>query len=104
MHDLIVIGLGYVGLPLVREADRAGMRVTGYDYSQDVTAGLNAGRSHVDDITARHTGRRAHGGALAPATAPPSAHRPAGAQHTISQLEQLIAPGGQAGAEVQPEP
>jgi UDP-N-acetyl-D-glucosamine dehydrogenase len=50
MHDLIVIGLGYVGLPLVREAVRAGMWVTGYDYSQDVTAGLNAGRSHVDDI------------------------------------------------------
>ena len=51
MNDLIVIGLGYVGLPLVREATRAGMQVTGYDYSRDVTEGLNAGRSHVDDIS-----------------------------------------------------
>ncbi len=45
MNDLIVIGLGYVGLPLVREATRAGMQVTGYDYGRDVTEGLNAGRS-----------------------------------------------------------
>ncbi|PRX00936.1 UNVERIFIED_ORG: hypothetical protein CLV66_13133, partial [Actinomadura viridilutea] len=29
--DLVVIGLGYVGLPLVREACRAGLRVGGLD-------------------------------------------------------------------------
>lgn len=49
--DLLVIGLGYVGLPLVREACRAGMRVAGLDRSASVVAGLTAGASHVDDLT-----------------------------------------------------
>ena len=29
--DLAVVGLGYVGMPLVREAVRGGMRVVGLD-------------------------------------------------------------------------
>ena len=49
--DLAVVGLGYVGLPLVREACRAGLRVVGLDVSDAVVAGLSAGRSHVDDIS-----------------------------------------------------
>ncbi|HEX6521766.1 MAG TPA: nucleotide sugar dehydrogenase [Streptosporangiaceae bacterium] len=49
--DVLVIGLGYVGLPLAREAARAGHRVTGYDTRRDITQSLNAGRSHVDDVT-----------------------------------------------------
>ena len=49
--DVLVIGLGYVGLPLAREAARAGFSVTGYDTRADVTAALNAGRSHVDDLS-----------------------------------------------------
>ncbi|RFU42851.1 nucleotide sugar dehydrogenase [Actinomadura logoneensis] len=49
--DLVVIGLGYVGLPLVREACRAGLRVGGYDRDDRVVAGLAAGRSHVDDVS-----------------------------------------------------
>jgi nucleotide sugar dehydrogenase len=48
--DLLVIGLGYVGLPLAREAALSGLRVTGLDLDPAVVAGLNAGRSHVDDI------------------------------------------------------
>ncbi len=48
---LVVIGLGYVGLPLVQEAVRSGIPVTGLDISTAVVAGLNAGRSHVDDIS-----------------------------------------------------
>ncbi|MGW5362617.1 nucleotide sugar dehydrogenase [Actinopolymorpha pittospori] len=51
MRDLAVVGLGYVGLPLVREACRAGLRVVGLDVSARVVAGLSAGRSHVDDIS-----------------------------------------------------
>lgn len=50
MH-LLVVGLGYVGLPLVVEAARAGLRVTGLDLSPSVVSGLNAGKSHVDDIS-----------------------------------------------------
>ena len=49
--DLIVIGLGYVGLPLAQQAIRAGLRVVGFDVSTRVTKGLNAGKSHVDDLT-----------------------------------------------------
>jgi UDP-N-acetyl-D-glucosamine dehydrogenase len=48
--DLVVVGLGYVGLPLAQEACRAGLRVTGVDISQPVVARLNAGSSHVDDL------------------------------------------------------
>jgi UDP-N-acetyl-D-glucosamine dehydrogenase len=49
--DVLVIGLGYVGLPLAIAAARSGSRVTGYDSSEQIVAGLMAGRSHVDDIT-----------------------------------------------------
>ena len=49
-QDVLVIGLGYVGLPLAREAARSGFRVTGYDTSARIVDGLTAGRSHVDDV------------------------------------------------------
>ncbi len=49
--NLTVIGLGYVGLPLASEACRAGLRVLGYDNSSAVVEGLNAGTSHIDDVT-----------------------------------------------------
>jgi UDP-N-acetyl-D-glucosamine dehydrogenase len=48
--DVVVIGLGYVGLPLAREAVRSGLTVVGLDQDRAVTDGLTAGRSHVDDI------------------------------------------------------
>jgi len=49
--DLVVIGLGYVGLPLAQEASRAGLSVIGLDVIPRVVEGLNAGRSHVDDLS-----------------------------------------------------
>ncbi|WP_329254251.1 nucleotide sugar dehydrogenase [Actinoallomurus sp. NBC_01490] len=49
--DLVVVGLGYVGMPLVREAVRGGMRVAGLDVDPGRIARLNAGISHVDDIS-----------------------------------------------------
>ncbi len=48
--DLVVVGLGYVGLPLTREAVAAGMRVVGYDLSEDKVAALNLGTSYIDDL------------------------------------------------------
>ncbi len=48
---LVVIGLGYVGLPLAVEAARAGFQVVGLDTSERVSQELNQGRSHVDDVT-----------------------------------------------------
>src|SRR5260370_3980956 len=50
-QDVLVIGLGYVGLPLAVQAARAGFRVTGYDTRPEVVSGLMAGRSHVDDVS-----------------------------------------------------
>ena len=49
--DVLVIGLGYVGLPLSVEATRAGLSVVGYDISPDVVTGLNSGRSHIGDVS-----------------------------------------------------
>src|SRR5260370_2790188 len=48
---VVIIGLGYVGLPLAREAVRVGLSVTGLDIRQATVDGLAAGRSHVDDLT-----------------------------------------------------
>lgn len=50
-HDAAVIGLGYVGLPLAQEAIRAGISVIGLDVNAAVVDSLNAGRSHVDDLS-----------------------------------------------------
>src|SRR5271156_3105605 len=50
-QDVLVIGLGYVGLPLAIQAARSGFRITGLDLNAEIVAGLMAGRSHVDDVT-----------------------------------------------------
>ncbi|MER6536881.1 nucleotide sugar dehydrogenase [Streptomyces sp900105755] len=50
-YELAVIGLGYVGLPLAREASLVGLRVAGLDLDPRVVEGLNAGHSHVDDVS-----------------------------------------------------
>jgi UDP-N-acetyl-D-glucosamine dehydrogenase len=47
-----VVGLGYVGLPLAAEAARAGYRCIGFDVSDAVVDGINAGRSHIQDVDA----------------------------------------------------
>jgi UDP-N-acetyl-D-glucosamine dehydrogenase len=46
-----IVGLGYVGLPLMRAVTNAGFRVLGFDIDQERVAGLNAGRSPI-----RHLG------------------------------------------------
>jgi len=45
-----IIGLGYVGLPLAVEVARSGFKVVGFDISAPVCDGINAGRSHVEDV------------------------------------------------------
>lgn len=49
--NAVIIGLGYVGLPLAREAVLAGHSVVGLDKDEDVVRGLNSGTSHVDDLS-----------------------------------------------------
>ena len=46
-----IVGLGYVGLPLAVELIRAGFHVLGYDVQARVADGLNAGRSHIKDVS-----------------------------------------------------
>jgi UDP-N-acetyl-D-glucosamine dehydrogenase len=46
-----IIGLGYVGLPLAVEAGRGGVAVLGLDVNEAVVEGVNAGRSHIQDLT-----------------------------------------------------
>lgn len=48
-----VIGLGYVGLPLVREFGRAGFSVMGFDLDEKKTDLLNRGMSYIKHIPAR---------------------------------------------------
>ncbi|MCH7232144.1 nucleotide sugar dehydrogenase [Glycomyces sp. L485] len=49
--DLVVVGQGYVGLPLAQAATAKGLNVVGLDRSKRVVAALNGGTSHIDDIT-----------------------------------------------------
>jgi len=46
-----IVGLGYVGLPLAVELASAGFQVLGFDVQQRVVDGLNAGDSHVKDVS-----------------------------------------------------
>jgi len=52
-----IVGLGYVGLPLVIEFVRAGYRVLGFDVNAKVVEGLNAGRSHIQDVSSEDVAR-----------------------------------------------
>jgi len=49
-QSVVVVGLGYVGLPLAFEACCNGFKVVGLDASKDVLESLHSQRSHVDDI------------------------------------------------------
>lgn len=46
-----VIGLGYVGLPLIIEFGRAGFHVTGFDIDEQKVASLKEGRSYIRHIS-----------------------------------------------------
>lgn len=49
--DMVIIGLGYVGLPLAQQATRRGVAVVGFDLNQATVEGLTSGASHVDDLS-----------------------------------------------------
>ncbi|HUF13589.1 MAG TPA: nucleotide sugar dehydrogenase [Longimicrobiales bacterium] len=63
-----VVGLGYVGLPLSVELAKAGYRVLGFDVSQSVVDGINAGESHVGDVGDEVLGPLVRQGMLAATT------------------------------------
>ena len=47
---IVVIGIGYVGLPLVVEFAKAGFTVTGYDKDPEKVKKLGLGESYIGDI------------------------------------------------------
>lgn len=51
MTRLVVIGQGYVGLPMALRAASQGLTVVGLDTKPSVVANLNAGKSHIDDVS-----------------------------------------------------
>jgi len=50
---VVVIGLGYVGLPLALELSRAGFRCTGLERDAERVRALNAGESYIPDVAAK---------------------------------------------------
>jgi UDP-N-acetyl-D-glucosamine dehydrogenase len=47
---VVVVGAGYVGLPLAVEIARAGYATMAYDRAGDKVSAINAGRSYIDDV------------------------------------------------------
>lgn len=50
-RKLVVVGQGYVGLPMALRAAAKGFEVVGLDTNAAVVEALNAGMSHIDDIS-----------------------------------------------------
>lgn len=63
-----VVGLGYVGLPLVIEMARAGFQVTGIDVSEQKVATLRNGESYVEDVPSRAVAELIERGSFHPTT------------------------------------
>jgi UDP-N-acetyl-D-glucosamine dehydrogenase len=61
-----VVGLGYVGLPLVREFVRGGARVIGFDIDPAKVAALKAGRSYIEHISAKVIAQMVRSGCFCP--------------------------------------
>jgi len=51
LSKVVVVGQGYVGLPMALRAAEAGHEVIGLDVHQKTVDALNAGISHIDDIS-----------------------------------------------------
>jgi UDP-N-acetyl-D-glucosamine dehydrogenase len=47
---IVVVGMGYVGLPLIAEFARAGFRVTGLDHDPEKVRRMNGGESYIGDV------------------------------------------------------
>lgn len=59
-----VVGLGYVGLPLLTEFARAGFRGTGFDLDAERVARINRGESYIADVPSGELSRQVRAGRL----------------------------------------
>ena len=48
-EKVVIVGLGYVGLPLACLSAKKGFRTTGLDISRKIVDATNAGKSHIKD-------------------------------------------------------
>jgi UDP-N-acetyl-D-glucosamine dehydrogenase len=63
-----VIGLGYVGLPLAMEFERAGFRVTGIDTDASKVDRLKKGSSYIQDVPSEWVAEAVKRGTFEPTT------------------------------------
>ena len=70
MHKVIVIGQGYVGLPVAVRAAEAGFEVIGFDVDAGRVKRLAAGESFIEDITDARLGAVLAGGGYRPSADP----------------------------------
>jgi len=63
-----VVGLGYVGLPLVVEFAKAGYRVTGFELDAEKVRMLSAGHSYIEDVPAADVAKYRENGHLSATT------------------------------------
>jgi UDP-N-acetyl-D-glucosamine dehydrogenase len=74
IHDrsarVVVVGIGYVGLPLAVEVATAGFRVVGYDKSAGKVERLSAGESYIKDVPTRALASLVASGKLSASTDP----------------------------------
>jgi UDP-N-acetyl-D-glucosamine dehydrogenase len=66
--EIVIVGLGYVGLPLATAIAGAGHRVIGIDKAADRVENINQGRSHIDDVDSDRLGDLVRGGYLRAST------------------------------------
>ncbi|HSM66082.1 MAG TPA: nucleotide sugar dehydrogenase, partial [Ilumatobacteraceae bacterium] len=69
-QTVVVVGQGYVGLPLAMRAVEVGFDVVGFDLDEAKISGLRVGRSHIDDITDADVGRALATGRYRPTMEP----------------------------------
>lgn len=68
MTTVVVVGLGYVGLPLAVRAAAVGHRVIGYDTDQGRVKLLEAGESYIEDVPAEELKKAMEGGMFLPSS------------------------------------
>jgi len=62
--SVVVLGMGYVGLPLAVVLAEAGYQVTGVDLDQSKVDQLNRGVSYIDDVETSHVSKLVKAGSL----------------------------------------
>jgi UDP-N-acetyl-D-glucosamine dehydrogenase len=65
---VVVVGLGYVGLPLAMRAAQVGHRVVGYDVDEGRVKQLAAGESYIEDVPSAELQQALDSGRFQPST------------------------------------